>query len=120
MTARSFTLVTLTSIILLLLGGNRSIPKWQGFANISLNSSEKCAADVLSRFGQLEENKGYIPEGGVTRLFIRSFADGKRSRPTLTVSLHGNARFSSVFMDATDDKKADAAWRQLQRQCKFN
>ncbi|KQN04879.1 hypothetical protein ASE85_07795 [Sphingobium sp. Leaf26] len=106
-----------TLIIMLLLNANRPVPEWQGFSNRPIGFTTRCAARVLSQFGDVVSETGRNPEGGLIRLMLRAAPDTKRSPPVLMAYFDGDANFSSVFMEASNRRVANAVWRGFKRQC---
>lgn len=114
MKVRFVCLITFATASVALLGGNRPVPKWQGFANRPLAATTECAGQVLGRFGRVIREDGEEPEAGSVRLILRTPTGRKSSRSLLTAYFDGDAGFTSAFMDATDYHIAEQFWRALQ------
>lgn len=117
MQSRSFLLRTLLLVIVAALSGNRPAPEWQGFSHQSLGITAECAARVLNQFGYVVREDGPKPEGGSIRLMLHTSPVANHSPLILTAYFEGNLRFSSVFMDASDHRVADAVWQGFKRKC---
>lgn len=96
---------------------NRAVPEWQGGSRHPLAFTTKCAARVFGQLGRVTRETGRKPEAGIIRLHLHDLKAPYRLPPILTVYLDGDSKFSSVFMDASNHRTADTAWRELRRRC---
>ena len=101
--------------VLALTMANRPAPKWQAFARRPLKSVVSCTTTIFARLGTVRQNWGEQPEGGVVRVFMSS-KQSKRG-PVITAYFEGDRQFTSIWMDATDTRLANAAWRRIRSRC---
>lgn len=119
MRRRLLCIITIVTASAVMLGGNRPVPKWQGFSHRPLDSTVNCARHVLQQFGRVSREDGERPEAGSVRLFLHAPKGGKATRPVLTTYFDGDAAFTSAFMDANDPRIADRFWHKLQDECRI-
>ena len=102
-------------LALTLTTANRSVPRWQAYGNRPLKSVVRCASTVFARLGSVRQKWGAEPEAGAVRVFLtpRQAKHG----PVVTAYFEGDARFTSIWMDATDASLARTAWRRIRSNC---
>lgn len=110
-------IVRLGRVVRRTLSANRTVPEWQGWSRHPRGVTTKCAAGVFGQFGRVTRETGRRPEAGLIRLHLYDLTASHRSPPILNAYLDGDSKFSSIFMDASDRRKADAAWSKLRRPC---
>lgn len=120
MQGRFLRLSVLAALIAGALSANRTVPEWQGWSRRPLGDTTKCAVGVLGQFGRVAREIGRKPEAGLIRLNLYNSTAPDRSPPILTAYFDGDGGFSSVFMDASDHRKAAAIWSGLRRHCGFS
>jgi hypothetical protein len=115
---RNFIKATLVAASLPLLSGNRVPPEWQATRNVSLASTEHCAANVLDRFGTTRIERGERPEAGKIRMFLLK-RSGRTHHARATLTLNGDVTFSSLWMDSESKKLGRAIWSELKKSCRL-
>jgi hypothetical protein len=95
--------------------GNREVPEWQAFGNRSLSSVVQCTSNALSRFGVVKRKVGDQAEAGRVRLLLHQPSGAPSA--IVTAYIDGDARFASIWMNATDRRIAKAAWAVIKRRC---
>jgi hypothetical protein len=106
------------ALVLPLLCGNRSVPKWQASRATPLPSTERCVRAELGQFGQVKVERGDKPEAGKVRLFLHRREAGKSSMAA-TIYLNGVGNFSALWMDASSDRFGNAVWSDVKRNCRL-
>lgn len=115
----------------LLLCGNRAPPTWQGLIeHRSFNASVECVRDTLTRFGVASVSRGFEPEYGDARVFLRGaegpgpsnplfagVAGAKGLNPRVMVALTRAPDALPIYMDAVSAKSSRRLWRSVVRQC---
>lgn len=118
MSGRSFTSLIAVVLVLPLLCGNRSVPKWQASRNAPLASTERCVGADLARFGQVKVERGARPEAGMVRLLLLRGKAGKLTTAA-TIYMNGVEGFSALWMDATSKRLGNTIWRHVKRNCRL-
>ena len=106
-------------LLLPLVSGNRPPPKWQAIRSKSVASTERCVAGALGPIGRVRIERGDVPEAGKVRFFLVG-QSGHKELGRAVIYVDGERGFSSVMMNATNDKLGNSVWRALKRRCRLH
>jgi hypothetical protein len=87
--------------------------------NVAVGPTEKCVRIQLEQFGRTKVERGDEPEAGKVRLFLVG-SSGLKSKATAAVYMNyvrGKQSFTSLWMDAANDRLGNAIWRKVKLHC---